>query len=217
MINFRIRSFITYCIALPAILISSACEDSRPPPIPADSDDPGTVARQAVADYLSLPLADITLVSLEAREFNDSSLDCPEPGMAYQQVITPGHRAVVEARGRRFDVRISGSHGKLCRHTRRAGQRKDQARQTPRESAVASLVALAREDLADALGIAPEEIRQLDIRAYDGENPPPGCRPRCPKSAETCGYVIGLVHDGRRFDFHAVDGKAAPCPPISRF
>ena len=210
MITFRFRSFIPYCVALTALLASSACENSRPTPKPID---PGTVARQIVAEYLSLPITDITLVSLEAQEFNDSSLDCPEPDMAYQQVVTPGQRASVEAQGRRFDVRVSGGHGKICRHNKGSSP----AHPSQRESAVASMVALARRDLAAVLSVETSEIHQLDIRPYDGKKPPTGCTPQCTKSDESCGYIIGLFHDGRRYDYHAVDGQAAPCPPISRF
>jgi len=208
-ITFRFRIFIPYCVALSALLTFSACGDSPPPP---KSTGPGTVARQVVADYLSLPITDITLVSLEALKFNDSSLDCPEPDMAYQQVITPGHRASVEAQGRRFDVRVTGGHGKICRHKKHSGP----AHQSQRDSAVALMAALARRDLATVLSVETSEIRPLDIRPYDGKNPPTGCTPQCTGSDESCGYIIGLFHDGRRYDYHAVDGKAAPCPPISR-
>ena len=209
MITFRFNSFIPYCVALSALLTLSACNDSRPPPKTIES---GTVARMVVAEYLSLPISDVTLVSLEAQEFNDSSLDCPEPDMAYQQVVTPGHRATVEAQGRRFDVRVTGGHGKICRQNKRSGP----ARHPDRESAVTPMVDLARRDLAGVLGVEIAKIRQLDIRPYDGKNPPTGCTPQCTESDASCGYIIGLSHDGRRYDYHAVDGQAVPCPPISR-
>lgn len=208
-ITFRLHLLIPYCVALSALLTTSACENPSPPP---KSTDPGTVAKQVVAEYLSLPLTDITLVSLEAQEFNDSSLDCPEPDMSYLQVVTRGHRASIEAQGRRFDVRVSGEHGKICRNNKRSGP----ARQSQRESVVASMAALARQDLAAVLSVEISEIHQLDIRPYDGENQPTGCTPQCPETNKSCGYIIGLFHDGRRFDYHAADGRAAPCPPISR-
>jgi hypothetical protein len=77
--------------------------------------DPGSIATTLVAEFLSVPVTDTTLVSVSAQEFNDSSLDCPEPGMSYLQVLTPGYRVIVEADGRRFDVRISGDFGRICR------------------------------------------------------------------------------------------------------
>ena len=98
-----------------------ACEGSAPdaPPGPKPGSmpltDPTDIAKQTVADFLSLPLSEITRVSIESKNFADASLECPVSGMAYAQVITPGHRVVVEADGRRFDVRVSGVSGRICR------------------------------------------------------------------------------------------------------
>jgi len=85
-----------------------------------DSTDPQTVARRLVAESMSLPLDQVVLISVEQQDFSDSSLGCPSPGMSYQQVITPGHKVLVEADGRRFDVRVTGAYGKIC-HRRKPG------------------------------------------------------------------------------------------------
>jgi hypothetical protein len=183
-----------------------ACADARPPLQPTD---PATVARQVVADYLSVPITEVTLVSLEAQEFNDSSLGCPEPGMAYQQVVTSGHRIIAEAEGRRFDVRIAGGHGRICRNNKRSKAPLN----SNRESAVTIMIDHARHDLADILEIDKAKIQMRDIRPYDGENLPIGCTPQC-ESDQSCGYMIGLFYAGRRYDYHAVAGTAAACPPI---
>jgi hypothetical protein len=45
--------------------------------------------------------ATITVVVLEAVDWPDSSLGCPEDGMFYAQVITPGYRIVVDVDGER--------------------------------------------------------------------------------------------------------------------
>lgn len=44
------------------------------------------------------------LVSIEDREWPDGSLGCPQPGMVYPQVITPGYLVVLEAGGTRHAV-----------------------------------------------------------------------------------------------------------------
>jgi hypothetical protein len=53
--------------------------------------------RQAVAVDQIL-LAEITEV-----EWSDSSLDCPEPGMEYLQVITPGYRIVLQVNNQVYE------------------------------------------------------------------------------------------------------------------
>jgi hypothetical protein len=59
----------------------------------------------AVADLsekTGVPPAEITLVSVEAVEWSDSSLGCPQEGFMYAQVITPGYLIVLEANGEQF-------------------------------------------------------------------------------------------------------------------
>jgi hypothetical protein len=85
------------------------------------AEDPGAIAQRIVAEMLDITPDDVTVVSIENVQFGDSSLDCPEPGMSYLQVVTPGHRVLVEADGRRFDVRISGGFGRLCRQRKPPG------------------------------------------------------------------------------------------------
>ena len=108
-------------LLLLACFFLMACEGSTPeaPTEPTENaatmTDPTEIAQQTIADFLSLPISEITPVSMEARDFADASLDCPAAGMSYAQVITPGYRVVVEAEGRRFDVRVSGTSGRICR------------------------------------------------------------------------------------------------------
>jgi len=59
----------------------------------------------AIADLSkqsSVPPDEITLVSMEAMEWSDSSLGCPQEGFMYAQVITPGYLIVLEANGEQF-------------------------------------------------------------------------------------------------------------------
>lgn len=191
------------------VLSISACGDTHPPP---RSTDPGPVARQVVAEFLSLPIAEVTLISLQAHDFNDSSLGCPEPGMAYQQVVTPGHSAIVEAEGRRFDIRVAGGHGRICRNNKNRKPKTNSGR----ESAVTAMIENARRNLAVLLNVETPKIRMIDIRPYDGKNPPVGCIPQCADSDPDCGYIIGLFYDGRRYNYHAAYGNATACPPILR-
>ncbi len=108
-------------LLLSACCLLIACEGPSPdaPPEPKQDSvpvvDPTEIAKQTVANFLSLPITETTPVSMESKNFADASLDCPVAGMGYAQVITPGHRIVIEAEGRRFDVRVSGGSGRICR------------------------------------------------------------------------------------------------------
>ena len=43
-----------------------------------------------LSNKLGILASEISVISYENVIFNDTSLDCPEPGMFYAQVLTPG-------------------------------------------------------------------------------------------------------------------------------
>lgn len=45
----------------------------------------------------------VKLVSLEAVEWSDTSLGCPEEGFMYAQVITPGYKIILEVQGQQYE------------------------------------------------------------------------------------------------------------------
>jgi hypothetical protein len=70
---------------------------------PAGAEQVIRLAQKDLAQRLSLAPEAIRLVSVEAVEWSDASLGCPQPGMMYAQVITPGFRVTLEAEGERYD------------------------------------------------------------------------------------------------------------------
>jgi hypothetical protein len=61
------------------------------------------VAKDDLARRLALSPWEISVTSVEAVEWSDASLGCPQPGMAYAQVITPGFLIVLEAAGQSYE------------------------------------------------------------------------------------------------------------------
>ena len=69
-------------------------------------------ARQVLADRLSVPAAGLELVSDEPVQWGDTSLGCPQAGMVYAQVITPGHRITFRQGDDTYEVHTaSGEDG----------------------------------------------------------------------------------------------------------
>ena len=66
------------------MFLTAACSENQP----VSKNDPESIARQTVAEFLSITLDQTSLVSIDAKDFNDSSLGCPVAGMTYLQVIT---------------------------------------------------------------------------------------------------------------------------------
>lgn len=83
-----------------------------PPPTPLARSAPAASAAVAyLAAELGVSADEMTILSSEPVDWPDASLGCPEPGMMYAQVITPGYRFLLQAEGEEYEV-----------HTDRAGQ-----------------------------------------------------------------------------------------------
>jgi hypothetical protein len=189
-----------------AVLSSAACAAD---PEPAG---PEAIALQAVAEALGVAPAGARVISSEFRDFPDASLDCPQPGMAYAQVITPGHRVLVEANGRRFDVRVAGTRGRICYLRKRAADNPAATQPSTRESGEA-----ARQDLAGRLGIPPDDIAVTGLRRLKPGETLTGCGEVCASDAgvTACGVGIGLRYGDREFDYVALPSGVRPCPDIA--
>jgi hypothetical protein len=100
---------------------SSAPADQSAGPVPTVAPGisegvPPAVVRAAVSDAAARAGVDpaaVTVVAAEAVTFPNGGLGCPEPGMMYTDVLTPGYRVVVEAGGRRYDYRASTRGGAI--------------------------------------------------------------------------------------------------------
>ncbi len=88
------------------VYVTGAEASSRP--------TPQALAVADLAGRLGLPESAITVRSVESVDWPDASLGCPQPGMMYAQVITPGYRIVLEAGGKRYEYHTSQSHVVLC-------------------------------------------------------------------------------------------------------
>ena len=75
-----------------------------------------TAARKLLADELNADEADLELQSSDAMNWSDASLGCPEEGMAYAQVITPGFKLTFDRAGTSHAVHSNadGSHMVIC-------------------------------------------------------------------------------------------------------
>ncbi len=84
--------------------------------IPSESE---SLVSQAIADLaLRLQVTEevIQAVSVEAVEWRDTSLGCPQPGMMYAQVVTPGYKLGLEAEGEKYWYHTdAGKYLVLCK------------------------------------------------------------------------------------------------------
>ena len=85
-------------------------------PLPTPPEPPTTAAVTFLADELGISPDEIAIRSFEPVNWRDTSLGCPEPGMMYAQVITPGYSFLLEAAGEQYEVHtdLTGESVALC-------------------------------------------------------------------------------------------------------
>ncbi|HET6628264.1 MAG TPA: hypothetical protein VFG91_00655 [Woeseiaceae bacterium] len=196
-------------------ILAAGCTTAQSPPMTeASKEAPAGLALEIVAEYLSVDADELELLRIEPVEWRDSGIGCPDPGMDYLHVITPGHFALVrDASGATHRVHMAGGSGFVCEQDRAKSVQKVQPLPTFSQS---QLEALARADLARRLGVPPGEISLLGTRPTEWPDASLGCAgdEAAPAGGASKGFVVTLSHAGRRYTYHTDLRRAIPCPPI---
>jgi hypothetical protein len=156
------------------------------------------VARGTLAGALGVPERTIIVRDLRRVEWPDASLGCPEKGMMYAQVVTPGYEMRLEVGGQSYPMHVGNGRAVRCEVAGSRGK--------PGSAAVleaARLQDLAREDLARRLNLKKGEVRARLVRPVS-----PKTAGRCSEAAEQLsgGYIIELEAAGRSYRYRA-DGE----------
>ncbi|OGO17717.1 MAG: hypothetical protein A2Z14_03260 [Chloroflexi bacterium RBG_16_48_8] len=72
------------------------------------------LAKKTLAEKLSIDQDLIAVVSIMEAEWPDTSLECPEKGLFYIQVLVPGFKVVLEVNGQEYDVHIGDGRTVIC-------------------------------------------------------------------------------------------------------
>lgn len=158
--------------------------------------------RAAVAKELGLKSTDLTLLKSEEVQWPDSSLGCPQKGMHYLQVITPGWRVIFEdAAGKQYDVRAPETlrYHVICHNAADTGaappvDKKDFG--SAKDAAVNALMA--------KLNVSREAISVVSVEAVEWRNSCLGCAApgeRC-LMVITPGYRVQLESGGKSYSVH---------------
>ncbi len=85
------------------------------PAIPAEYQNIADEAIRLVANQLGISPDEVTVLSVEPVTWSDASLGCPQPGMMYAQVITPGYLVITQAQGETQQVHLNNQgQGMVC-------------------------------------------------------------------------------------------------------
>jgi hypothetical protein len=176
----------------------------------------GSIAENAVlalADHLDVPVTTISVESLEAVDWPDSSVGCPQPGQAYLQVITPGHRISLRHEGKLYVMHEANGRAFIC--VRRKPVESTQT--TTVDLVWAEQAMLAREDLAARLNVDAAEISVSSARAATWTDTSLGCADpqKTYEDLPTEGYVLMLRHGSRNYRYHTDLDRVVACAESS--
>jgi len=170
------------------------------------------LAIDTLAADLKVPREKVELDTVRAVEWPNSSLGCPKPGMAYLDVIKPGHKVTLRVDGQVYVVHEAGNRAFVCRQVRALGGITPQ-----RELVFGSQMLEARRDLAARLGVAESEIQMTGAQEQTWEDAGLGC----PEPGMThppgkvTGWVLTFEHAKRPFTYHTDLHRTIPCPAIA--
>jgi len=182
----------------------------------SDQQELAALAINTLAAHLSVEPGEITLQSLSPVDWPDSSLGCPQPGMSYLQVITPGHKALLQHRGKTYEVHMAGSRAFVC--VNKGADGAEAAKMpVPRLSLTSEHAGrLAAADLARRLGVDARLVTVVSTRPVVWTDRSLGC-PSAGGKYETTqikGQIVELEFKNRRYEYHSGLDQLIPCPPI---
>src|SRR5579859_4237539 len=80
--------------------VASVLPGSLSNPDPQPSVD---AALRDAAGHLGVPPTDLRVDQVDARQWGDASLGCPQPGQMYSQIVTPGFAIVISGAGKQLE------------------------------------------------------------------------------------------------------------------
>ena len=96
------------------ILIAALLFGAVAAALDAPKDAAIALAKKTLAGKLGVAAAAPQLDKAEAVDWADASLGCPEPGMMYAQLITPGYKVSLKVGGKTHDVHVAGTRAVMC-------------------------------------------------------------------------------------------------------
>ncbi len=170
------------------------------------------VAIDTLAAELGIPKDQVLVDTVRTVEWRDSSLGCPKPGVAYLDVISPGHRVTLRVDRQVHVVHEAGNRAFVCVQTKAMGGITPQ-----RDLSFGPQMVAARRDLASRLGATEREILFLSGEGKTWNDGSLGCpEPGVMYTqAQVHGWVLSFGHRQQVYTYHTDLDRTIPCPPIT--
>lgn len=170
------------------------------------------VAIDALAAELQISKEKILVDTIRAVDWPNSSVGCPKPGIAYLDVITPGHKITLRVDKQLYVVHEAKGSAFVCRQT------KAYAGIDPNLQFVFGVqMAVAQKDLADRLRVSPRDVKTVSAEETTWDDAGLGCPDpgvTYPPGKVT-GWALTLRHKERDYVYHTDLQRTIPCPAIA--
>ena len=166
-------------------------------------------ARKLLANELGADDGDFRLDSAEGMGWSDASLGCPQEGMAYAQVLTPGYKLVFDHAGTSYPVHTNsdGSDMVICRDGGAGGPAlpPDTPAAPANDPVPGDIETAARKLLADELGVDEGDFRLDSSEGVEWSDASLGCPQEGYAYAQvlTPGYKLVFDLAGTSYAVHA--------------
>jgi hypothetical protein len=170
------------------------------------------LAIDTLSAEIGVPKDRILIDTVRAVDWRDSSLGCPKPGMAYLDVITPGHKVTLRADGQIHVVHEAKNRAFVCSQAKALG-----GMTASRELVFGRQLAEARKDLAGRLNAPEDEIRFLASEGQSWPDASLGCPEpgRHYPPARIFGWKMTFSYRDRVYTYHTDLERTIPCPAIT--
>ena len=170
------------------------------------------LAIDTLASDLGIDRDSIEVDTVKAIEWRDSSLGCPKPGVAYLDVVTPGHKVILRVGQEIHVVHEAGNRAFRCVQSKNLG-----GMTAGRDLTFGPQLVAARRDLASRLGVTERDIQFVAAESKVFPDASLGCpEPGMQYAqAQVPGWVLSFRRGERLFTYHADAERAIPCPPIT--
>lgn len=184
------EAFTSPISSLPEPEVTSPLPEPLISPLPTSETAVDTKALSSLllpllARRLGVETRNLSVVEAEAVTWGDTSLGCPQPGMMYAQVMTPGWRVTVEhsKTGKRYDVHMAEKPETfvVCN-----GESEDTSQLPQGADEDNPAVAAARALIAERQSFAPEGLELVALEVVEWADACLGC----PEPETACAMVI---------------------------
>jgi hypothetical protein len=178
--------------------------------IPQEAQEVASHVRQDLAESLNVPLDRVQVAAIEATEWPDTSLGCPNDDVMYAQMITPGYRMTLEVEGTEYLYHTGPDHFVRCEST---GPGEEAAHLIRTDPTAATLGVQAQEDLSQLLGISLDGVTVVSMEAVEWPDSSLGCPEEGMMYLQviTPGYRIVVAGEGQEYVYHTDHARAVRC------